>query len=97
MVSLFFDQKGKTIKYKDNVNRWSGPGNNEFRTALDRAKSIGQTIRVEIVRSSDHAAIKNGASGDTTKNTFYAKEDWFGELVAWDGTNYEIHIENRNQ
>jgi hypothetical protein len=50
---------GNTIRCIDRASRWSGPGNNEFRKALDKAKETDQVIRVIIARTDDTCKSSN--------------------------------------
>lgn len=93
---LFCDLKGNTIKYKDNVDRWSGLGNDEFRKALNEAKEKNQTIRAVIVTTDNPSAIKDGEAGSNVSNSFSVREDWYGQLTVWDGENYEIKFDSKN-
>ena len=93
---FFCDLKGKTIKYRDNVNRWSGAGNNEFRKALNEAKEKNLTIRAVIVTTDNPSAIKEGEAGSNVSNNFSVRKDWYGQLTIWDGENYEIKFESKS-
>jgi len=93
---FFCDQAGNTIKYKDNVNRWSGPGNSEFRIALDKVKQENQTIRVVIVTASDPKVINEGGTGNKVQNSFSIKKNWYGQLTIWNGEDYQIDFEAKN-
>ena len=101
VVSLWnhhFDSPiGNTIRCKDRVSRWSGAGNNEFRKALDKAKETNQVIRVVIARTESPEAVEAGSDASKLKNTFSVREDWYGELVVWDGENYEIKFTRRGE
>jgi len=66
------------VKYIDNVSRWSGHGNTEFRKRVQKASEIGQPVRVVIARSSDDEAIRRGADASKLKNEFHVREDWIG-------------------
>ena len=86
----FSKPEGKTITYKDFADRWSGHGNKELRANLDAALESNQTIRAVIARTSDIDAVENGGDASQMVNEFHAREDWAGELVLWDGNNFEI-------
>ena len=79
----------------DRVSRWSGPGNAEFRRALDKAKGKDQVIRLVMARSHDPAAVDSGQDASKIKKSFEPREDWFGKLILWDGENYEIEFRRR--
>lgn len=86
----FSKPQGNTITYKDYVERWSGPGNQELRANLDKALETKQRIRAVIARTSDVESVENGGDASHMVNEFHVREDWIGELLLWDGNNFEI-------
>ncbi len=96
IVSLWKHYFGKPkngkIKYNDHVSRWSGHGNTEFRRRIDKAFSSSQLVRVVIARTDDEEAVGRGEDASKLNNTFFAKEDWVGKVILWDGDNYEIEF-----
>lgn len=79
--------------YKDNINRWSGNGRNEFKNNLDLALNENLKIRPIIAmlnNSSDFQYILKGEDASQYPKRFNAKTNWIGELTIWDGTNFEI-------
>jgi hypothetical protein len=94
VVSLWkhrFDKPdGKTILYRDFVDRWSGNGNKEFRERIDKAYKSKQVVRVVIARTNDVDVVENGGDASHLVNEFHVREDWFGEVTLWDGNNFEI-------
>lgn len=82
---------GKT-KYIDNVTRWSGHGNAEFRERIQKAYEINQSVRVVIARTNDEEAIRRGDDASKLKNQFHVREDWIGKVTLWDGDNFEIEF-----
>jgi hypothetical protein len=89
--------RGNRISCADTATRWSGPGNSEFRRALDKAFKTGQVLRAVIARTEDTAAIQRGDDASKIKKAFSVKEDWYGRVVAWDGEHYEIEFEDRSR
>ena len=79
-----------TIRYKDHIPRWSGPGNYELSLALDKAKETNQVIRAVIAYSENLEKVKNGQDASRFKNNYLVPENWVGTLEFWDGNNYEI-------
>jgi len=86
---------GNAIRCRDRVSRWSGPGNAEFRRALDKAKGKDQVIRLVMAHSHDPAAVDSGQDASKIKKSFEPREDWLGKLILWDGENYEIEFRRR--
>ncbi|MEG0342971.1 MAG: hypothetical protein RR633_12370 [Acinetobacter sp.] len=79
--------------YKDNINRWSGNGRNEFKKNLDLALKENLKIRPIIAmlnNSTDFQYILNGDDASQYPKKFNAKTNWVGELTIWDGANFEI-------
>ncbi|WP_347454465.1 hypothetical protein [Acinetobacter thermotolerans] len=82
--------------YKDRIDRWSGHGCNEFKANLDLAYSSKLPIRPIIVmlnNLSDFKYILDGHDASKYPKRFNAKINWIGELIYWDGTNFEIEFQ----
>jgi hypothetical protein len=58
VVSLWEHHRRKgnpgTLEFSDTVNRWSGPGNNEFRAALKDALESGRSLRLVMAQQPRH-------------------------------------------
>lgn len=81
--------------YTSNVNRWSGPGNNEFRANLDKAANENLKIRpvlTTLKKLEDLKFIQEGKDASQFPKKFNAKKDWIGALTKWDGVNFEIEF-----
>jgi len=91
----FSKPQGNSIKYQDFVNRWSGHGNKEFRKRIEKAFNQGQVVRAVIARTSDVTAVEHGSDASRLVNEFHVREDWYGEVTAWDGNNFEITFSRR--
>ena len=89
---MFKPPAGKTIRYVDKASRWSGHGNAEFRTRIEKAYRENQTVKVVIARTDDKAAVDRGDDASKLKNTFHARPDWIGRVSQWDGDNVEIEF-----
>ena len=81
------------IRYEDNVSRWSGAGNKEFRRNLDQAFAGQQVIRAVLARTSNEAGVRSGQDASQFKNTFAARPDWIGKVLLWDGDHFIIEFE----
>ena len=93
MWSHYLGKKtGDSITYVDQLSRWSGPGNNELRRALDKAKISDQVIRAVIARTDDPGTVDAGQDASKVKKTFFVREHWYGKLLVWDGDNFEIEF-----
>ena len=96
VVSLwdqFFEKRSKvTITCVDRVSRWSGAGNKEFIRNLDYAHKNNLKVRAIIAKSKRPEVVAAGGAASNLGNTFHPKIDWIGEIVLWDGDNYEIEF-----
>lgn len=96
IVSLwdqFFEKRSKnTMTYVDKVSRWSGAGNNEFIRNLDHAKNNKLNVRAIIAKSKHPDVVAEGKAASNLGNTFHPKADWLGEIILWDGDNFEIEF-----
>lgn len=77
-----------TLEFAESVNRWKGPGNNEFRDNLTLAFNSDANIRLVIVRTEEKDKVENGVDASTIKKTFSLREDLIGKVIHWDGDNY---------
>jgi hypothetical protein len=84
--------KNGTITYKDKATRWSGLGNNEFRSFLNEAYKNNQVIRAVIGRTSDEGAVARGEDASKLDNTFHVREDWLGVVTVWNEDDFEIEF-----
>ena len=72
------------------ISMWSGPGNYELGLALDKAKENNQVIRAVIAHTENPVEVEAGQDASKFKSTYSVRENWIGNLEAWDGNNYEI-------
>lgn len=49
-------------------------------------------IRAVIARTNDESAVNHGQDASKLKNTFHARTDWIGQILLWDGNNFEIEF-----
>ncbi len=80
------------LPYTDDLSRWSGPGNNEFRERLAQAFNSGQVIRAVIAKSENPIAVDAGADASKIKKTFSVKADWIGKVVEFNGQKFGIEF-----
>src|SRR5690349_10775907 len=67
-----------TAEFSDAVDRCSGPGNNEFRAALQEALKSGRNLRLVLAHAEDPSYVESGADASETKKTFNVRPDWIG-------------------
>ena len=94
VVSLWEHHRDKIHKDKlvftDSFDRWTGPGNNEFRTNVSNALKSNQTIRLIIVATKDINSVQNGGDASLVKKTFRVRPDLIGKVTETDGEKYSI-------
>ncbi|MFV2055621.1 MAG: hypothetical protein ACC707_04095 [Thiohalomonadales bacterium] len=96
VVSLwnhFFEKRRKeTMTYVDRVSRWNGLGNREFIENIKHAHKNNLVVRAIIAKSKKPEIIAAGGAANNLGNTFHPKLDWVGEIILWDGDNFEIEF-----
>jgi hypothetical protein len=79
-----------TLVFEGSVNRWKGPGNNEFRENIDRAFTTNAPIRLVIVRTEEVARVESGEDASRLKKDFFVKPEVVGKVTEWDHDRYAI-------
>ena len=96
IVSLWAHHRDKSIKealvFKDSFDRWSGPGNNEFRDKVTNAFTSDQTVRLIIVSTEKVAQVQDGDDASTLKKRFAVRSDLIGKVTEVDGSNYTFRF-----
>lgn len=80
----------EVLVFEGSADRWSGPGNTEFRTNIEKAFTIGADIRLVISQTNEVAHIEAGHDASKVKKEFFIKEEVIGKVTEWDKTNYAI-------
>lgn len=91
----FEPPKDGAVLCRDSFNRWTGPGNAEFREKVAQAYATRQPIRVVIAHAKDPGAVQAGVDASTVKKTFSARDDWIGEVVSIVGDAYVFRFTRR--
>lgn len=81
-----------TLEFADSADRWSGPGNKEFRENLDRAFREKSRVRLVIARTKEVARVEAGEDASTIKKEFHVRVDLIGKVIEWDGTQYALRF-----
>lgn len=81
-----------TLEFADSADRWSGPGNKEFRENLDRAFREKSPVRLVIARTTEVARVEAGEDASKIKKEFHPREELVGKVIEWDGTHYAIRF-----
>ncbi len=97
VVSLWGHHRDKSVKgklaFKDRFDRWSGPGNNEFRRNVTSTYKNGTNLRLVIVATDEVKLVEAGVDASTVKKCFWPRGELVGKVVAIDGENYSIEFE----
>lgn len=80
------------LAFGDRFDRWSGPGNSEFRANITRAFQIGATVRLVLARALEPDRVQRGEDGSKIPKTFGVRVDLFGRVTEIDGESYVIEF-----
>ena len=80
------------LAFGDSFNRWSGPGNSEFRSNIARAFEIGAQVRLVLARALEPDRVQRGEDASKIPKTFALREDLIGRVREIDGENYVIEF-----
>lgn len=74
-----------TAEYADSFDRWSGPGNAEFRNNVARAYTEGSEVRLVVVNTSETQYVRDGRDGSKIQKAFSPRQDLVGVVAEIDG------------
>jgi hypothetical protein len=81
-----------SAEYWGRTTRWEGPGKNEFKANLERAKTVESRVRLVIVSTKDIQRVEAGEDASKLKKEFDARSELVGEVVELDGDDYVIRF-----
>ena len=81
-----------TLAFGDRFDRWSGPGNKEFRANVTRAFEIGAVIRLVLTRAKEPGRVQLGEDGSKIPKIFTVRNDLIGRVAEINGENYLIEF-----
>lgn len=81
------------LAFGDRFDRWSGPGNSEFRANVMRAYEMGAKVRLVLARAIEPARVERGEDGSKIPKTFAVRDDLIGRVSEVDGERYVIEFE----
>jgi hypothetical protein len=81
-----------TAEYWGLTSRWDGPGKNEFRANLEKAKSEGRRVRLVIVSTKETARVEAGEDASKLPKDFDVRPELVGEVVELVGDSYVIRF-----
>jgi hypothetical protein len=90
-------RKGRdgTLEFSDLLNRWSGPGNQEFRSNIARAFAEKSPVQLVIASTVNTDHIESGQDASKVKKDFHIREDLIGQVVELDGEKYVFRFSKR--
>ena len=77
----FHAPQDRRTKCSGRFDRWSGPGNSEFRRNVAHAFAIKQDVRVVISHTDKPAEVEAGTDASNLKNTFSIPDRWIGKVT----------------
>lgn len=80
------------LAFGDRFDRWSGPGNAEFRSNVTRAFVSGAVVRLVLARASKPDRVQQGEDGSKIPKTFAVRDDLIGRVSEIDGEYYVIEF-----
>ncbi len=81
-----------TMEFAASADRWSGPGNSEFRENVAKAFAEQSPVRLVMVRTSDVESVERGDDASKVKKEFHPREELIGKVIEWDGTRYAFRF-----
>lgn len=77
-----------TMEFAGNMNRWTGPGNTEFRRNVAQAHTENSPVRLVIVKTDETARVEDGEDASRVRKEFFLREELIGEVAVLAGDNY---------
>jgi hypothetical protein len=82
--------EGEQWVYRDYLGRWSGNGNKLFAEHLRIAYADQRPVRVVVARTDNVTLVEGGGDASKGKNTFKARPERVGRVMAFDGDHFTI-------
>lgn len=71
-----------TAEYRDRLDRWSGPGNSEFRRNVALAFREHRVVRLVVASTQATEYVQSGQDASKVRKSFTPRPDLVGEVVA---------------
>ena len=81
------------LAFGDRFDRWSGPGNSEFRANVTRAFESQATVRLVLARALEPDRVQRGEDGSKIPKTFAVRADLIGRVTEIAGEAYVIEFQ----
>ena len=69
---------------EDQFDRWTGPGNNEFRENVRRAFDEGSDVKLVLAKTVEKERVQSGDDGSTISKEFSTFPDYTGKVTRAD-------------
>jgi hypothetical protein len=76
------------MEFSDSFDRWSGPGNTEFRNNVAQAYAAKARVRLVVAKTTEIDRVQRGEDGSKIKKTFVVRDDVVGEVAEIVGDTY---------
>jgi hypothetical protein len=77
-----------TVEYSDRLDRWSGPGNSEFRRNIAQAFAQRSPVRLVVAKTHGIDHVQSGRDASKVKKNFNPRTDLIGEVCTLCGDDY---------
>lgn len=84
---------GGTAEYAATIDRWDGPGKNEFKENVERAFKEQALVRLVIVSTVEIEHVESGNDASQVKKEFQVRPELVGRVVELDVANYVFRFE----
>jgi hypothetical protein len=81
-----------SAEYWGQTSRWDGPGKNEFKSNLERARAQGSRVRLVVVSTKEVARVEDGEDASKLKKEFDVRPELVGQVVQLNGDDYVIRF-----
>ena len=85
-----------TMEFADSFNRWSGPGNAEFRKLVAAAFAAKTAVRLVIVHTDEQEKVQSGVDASTIKKSFDPRIELIGDVIECDESTYAFRFVKSN-
>ncbi len=77
-----------SLEFSDSVTRWSGLGNQEFRSNVAKAFEAQSPVRLVIASTINTCHVEAGQDASKIKKDFHIRGDLIGRVTDFDGEKY---------
>jgi hypothetical protein len=81
-----------SMEFADSLDRWSGPGNREFRRNIERAFAEQSRVRLVVVRTRHPERVQAGEDASKIPKEFFLREDLQGKVIELSGNTYAFRF-----